>query len=252
MTAAEPTIDRSTTRHSGVLDSLPSRQRTTGEQAAARSRLVRRLRVMLPAIAVLLVFAFFRNMQSDQADATWLEDFKLDAAPEELEMANPRFSGVDAEGRPFVITAEGVTQSPDQESSVSLRMPRALTNSDDETSVVYANAGVYDSDNKVLALEDEVTFEHILGADKYILVTPEATVVIDEHRVETVAGVEGSASDGSTIAADEMRAFQDENRVLFEGNVRLKIVQPPAGAAAPLPNLRRASPDATQQERPLP
>ncbi|MEL7489049.1 MAG: LPS export ABC transporter periplasmic protein LptC, partial [Pseudomonadota bacterium] len=220
MTATETTIDTAA-RSSGVLDTLPSRQRTTGEQAAARSRLVKRLRIILPMAAVLLVFLFFRNMQSDQADTTWLEDFKLDVAPEELEMADLQFTGVDSEGAPYVITAENVTRTGNDEEGVVLRNPRALTNSNNESSVVSAADGVYRANDKMLDLERDVTFEHLLGEDKYTLRTTEARVSIEDKRVETDAGVVGDGPDGSTIVADGMRAYQDENRVVFVGNVRL-------------------------------
>ena len=59
-----------------VLDTLPMQARTTGDQAAARSRLVRRLRVILPITALVLVAAFFFNTQSNSVDEAFLKDFE--------------------------------------------------------------------------------------------------------------------------------------------------------------------------------
>ena len=77
-----------------VLDSLPSQARTTGDKAAARSRLVRRLRIALPILAIVLVGAFLFNTNSNDVDDAFLDDFKdIDASAEELSMASPRFAG---------------------------------------------------------------------------------------------------------------------------------------------------------------
>ena len=83
-----------------LLDSLPTRARTTGEDAVARSRLVRRLRIALPVVAVILVAAFVLNTRSNNVDQAFLDDFEdLSASAEELRVASPRFTGVDNQGK---------------------------------------------------------------------------------------------------------------------------------------------------------
>src|SRR3954447_13254029 len=43
----------------------------------------------------------------------------------ELRMVNPRYSGIDREGRPFVVTADSGRQIPDRQDLVSLQAPVA-------------------------------------------------------------------------------------------------------------------------------
>ena len=94
-----------------ALESLNFRARTTGQDAAARSRLVRRLRIIMPTVAVLLIVLFLINTRSNTVDQAFLDDFKtIAASTEELRMANPRFAGVDDEGKPFEITAIAASQ----------------------------------------------------------------------------------------------------------------------------------------------
>ena len=61
-----------------ALESLNFRARTTGQDAAARSRFVRRLRIALPILALVLVASsfFLINTQSNTVDEAFLEDFK--------------------------------------------------------------------------------------------------------------------------------------------------------------------------------
>lgn len=219
--ASEPTQLKPRRR---MLESLPSRARTTGDQAAARSRLVRRLRIALPVMALVLVAAFLFNTKSNEVDQAFLDDFKdVSASAEELRMASPRFAGVDDKGKPFEITAEAALQNTNVEDVVSLERPKAVQGDDDESTVVTAQKGVYRSDVNILELENDVTLQHEVGADKYIFRSPAATVSIKDEIVTSDAGVGGEGDDGSTLQADRMKAYNAEGRVVFEGNVRMRI-----------------------------
>ena len=63
----------SKTPRTDVLSSLPSRARTTNDKAAARSRMVKRLRIALPVLALVLVAAFLFNTTRQQADDAFLD-----------------------------------------------------------------------------------------------------------------------------------------------------------------------------------
>lgn len=207
-----------------VLESLPSAARTTGEEAAARSQMVRRLRIALPILALVLVGTFLVNTSSNEADQSFLDDFKeITATTEDLRMANPSFGGIDNSGRPFDITANAAIRSPNEDTRVELENPRAVQGTGDEESVVTAAKGVYDETENILTLTDDVTLKHVFGRDVYILRSPEAVVSIKDEVVETVSGVGGESSDGGALQAETMRAYKDTNRVVFEGNVRMRI-----------------------------
>lgn len=218
-----------------VLDSLPNRRRLTGEQAAARSVLVKRLRIALPALAGVLVLALFFNTRSGGGDEAFLEDFaNLEATPEELKMANPRFAGVDDKGHPYDITAEMALQAPGAREIVELVKPRALTTGADARTEVTADKGVFRTEENVLDLSNGVTLSHSVGDATYVFTTPAASVSLREETVHSTSGIEGRSESG-TLRADGMRAYNSEGRTVFEGNVSMRIFPSKAKAVQEKP-----------------
>jgi len=208
----------------GVLDSLPTHVRTTGEQAIARSRMVKRLRLALPIFALILIAAFIFNTGSRTVDPTFLEDFQqVQASTDELRMANPRFAGIDGQGRPFEITADAAKQNPGNRDVVELDMPRAIQGRAGEETLVTADKGVYRTEANILELSNSVRLEHEIGADIYVLRSPEATVSIKDEVVTSNAGILGASQDGGSLKADHMKAYKADGRVVFEGNVSMRI-----------------------------
>lgn len=205
-----------------IADSLPIRRRLTGEQAAARSLLVKRLRIILPAVAVALILALFLNTRRGANDDAFLEDFALEATPEELRMANPRFAGVDDEGHPYDITADEALQAPGAREIVELVNPRAITTGIDSKTEVTANAGLFKTEENILDLTNGVTLSHSVGDDIYVFRTPAATVLLRDEMVQSTSGIEGEGEAG-TLRADTMRAYNNEGRTVFEGNVSMRI-----------------------------
>lgn len=209
-----------------VLDTLPTGTRTTGDEAAARSRLVRRLRIALPIVALVLVAAFLFNTRSNVVEDAFLDDFK-DFSPGAVEksMASPRFTGIDNKGRPFEIEADAAKQRQDSQDLVELDRPRAVqgTKGSDETTKVTAAKGVYHQEDNLLELESDVTLEHDVGADNYVFRAPSATVSITDEVVTSDAGVGGEGPEGRRIEADRLKAYNAEGRVVLEGNVHMRI-----------------------------
>lgn len=216
----------------GVLETFSIRNRTTGEQAARRAALMRRLRLVLPALAVVLIITFFANARRDAGDAAFLDDFaNLEATTEGVKTARPHFSGVDAKGAPFDITAEAATQRPDGAQVYDLDQPRANTAGVDESSAVTANSGVYDQGAKRLDLGDGVVFNRSVGPDNYVLRTPAATVNVDDQTLISDKGVDGEGPGGAALKADRVTASNQDGKVVFEGNVSMRIY--PKNEAAP-------------------
>ncbi len=217
----------------GALDSLTIRQRTTGADAAARAQFMRRMRVALPVIALVLIATFFFNTRKSGVDEAFLNDFAdLEATPQNLKTAKPHFTGVDARGNPYEVTAEAALQQANGGKIVDLEAPRAVTSARGEESVVAARTGVFDADSKKLDLKEGVTFEHKVGPTNYVLRTDEATYTIDDRRVVSEAGVAGEGADGERLKADRMSADEREGKVVFEGNVSMRIFPRRAGDGA--------------------
>ena len=216
----------------GVLDSLTIRRRTTGEEAAARANLMRRLRIALPIVALVLVAAFFLNTRKGSGDDAFLDDFAdLTETTQNLSSVKPQFSGVDARGDPYEITAATASQRPEAKEIVELDQPRAVTAGGGEQSVVEAKTGVFNTEEKRLVLRDGVTFEHKIGGDNYVMRSSTATVSIDDQTVETGNGVTGAGPGGSTLKADRMNANNHDGVVVFEGGVSMRLYPKQAGGA---------------------
>lgn len=204
------------------LRGLPSGPRLTGDQARARSVMVRRLRIALPVGALALVAVFALNAGREGGDVA-LDDLAVTASADDLRMESPNFTGLDAKGNPFNITADAAIQTPGVANRVALERPKAVTSGVDSQSVVTARAGEFNSEDNILILNDDVTFEHRIGTESYVLITRAATVAIDDETVTSTVGVEGQGPDGATLKADRMRADNDEGTVRFEGNVRMRL-----------------------------
>ncbi|MBB5517296.1 LPS export ABC transporter periplasmic protein LptC [Amphiplicatus metriothermophilus] len=220
----------------GGLRTLRIGPRLTGAQAARRAALARKLRIALPILAAILVAAFLANARRDQPDEVFLKDFAdLGAAPDELRMANPRFAGVDGKGNPYEITAETALQNPEAQEVVELVRPRAVTSRPEESTVVYAERGVFQSKENILTLKDGVALERAIGGRTYVLRASAATVDMDGETVVSENGVEGE-SEAGLLRADSMRAYNAERRVVFEGNVSMRIFPGKTKAHRPAEN----------------
>lgn len=227
----------------GALETLTIRRRTTGEAAAARAVLMRRLRIALPILALLLIGAFFLNTRNGREDDAFLNDFAdVNATAQNLSSAKPQFSGVDNRGNPYEITADSASQKPESREIVELDEPRAVTAGAKDQSVVAAKSGVFNTDDKKLLLKDGVTFERAIGRDNYVMKSPTATVSIDEQTVVTGEGVEGEGPGGSALKADRMQANNRDGTVVFEGGVTMRLYPKQAGGA------EEALPQETQEE----
>lgn len=238
----------------GALDSLTIRLRTTGEKAAARAVAMRRLRVMLPVAALLLIVAFFFNTRTNVADDAFLDDFAdMNATSQNMSSVKPQFSGVDNNGNPYEITADSASQKAEDRDIVELNQPRAVTAGADTKSVVAATAGVFNTDDKKLLLKDGVTFEREIGRDQYVLKSQTATVSIDDQTVVTGSSVAGEGPDGSTLKADRMQANNRDGGVVFEGGVSMRIYpKDKTGAAADKPAADKPAANQAATDNPAP
>lgn len=222
------------------LEALPTRRRLTGAEAAARSLWVRRLRIGLPIGVIGLVVVFLANTRSGEDNAAFLEDFKDSAAlPEQASMAGASIAGVTKDGKPYRIEFDQANQIPGSDEVVSLEKPRAVTQGAQEETIVAADRGEMRSKDNILTLTDNVTLNHAVGGKIYRLTAPSATVNVDEGVVVVDSGVEGASEDG-TLRADRMRAYNGEQRVVFEGNVSMRLN----------PRLNPAAAQATDEDAP--
>ncbi|MBT8471423.1 MAG: LPS export ABC transporter periplasmic protein LptC [Marinicaulis sp.] len=206
------------------LHALPNQARTTSAKALAHSRNIRRLRILLPLIAIGLVAAFFLNTQkAEPEDPILREARQMTATDDEWVTANPRFAGIDESGNPFEITARAATRNPAERDLVELEFPQAVQGENSETTVVKANRGLYRSDANMLELIDNVQLEHTIASGTYTFEAPNAIVSINDDVVTSDNGIGGAGPDGMAIKADRMKAYNAEGRVILQGNVSMRL-----------------------------
>ena len=150
----------------------------------------------------------------------------------ELQMVNPRYSGVDREGRPFVVTAAVGRQVPDRQDLMSLQAPRAdLKTHGGADVVVTAVTGVYQSQTQLLDLFGKVMLVHQNGTS---FLTETARVDAAKNTAEGSDPVAGHGPSGE-VKAQGFRIFDKGDTILFTGksDLALKGAKPAASKSSP-------------------
>jgi lipopolysaccharide export system protein LptC len=152
----------------------------------------------------------------------------------ELDMINPRYAGIDRDGRPFIVTAVSARQVPDRQDLVSLKSPHAdLKSHGGATIVITSQTGVYQSQTQLLDLFNDVTLVHQNGTR---FVTQTARVEAANNGAEGDKPVDGHGPSGD-IKAQGFRIFDRGDKILFTGRAdmllrgaELSVPSPPPAA----------------------
>ena len=186
-----------------------------------RQRAVRFLKIALPLSAFALIAAIFTFPRPDFGERIGFSDLDL-SLRDGLRVSAPRFTGADAEGRPFVVTAEWarpdrpdperVTLGPVQ-GEIALAPYRRL-------SLAAAGGDIFPKDDR-LTLEGGVRLDATGG---WRLDVARALIDIGDTALEAEGPVRGEGP-GGVIEAAKMRAARrdDGDYIWFEGGVRVRI-----------------------------
>ncbi|MEL7027941.1 MAG: LPS export ABC transporter periplasmic protein LptC [Pseudomonadota bacterium] len=198
-----------------------ARRRATQSEAAANSRRVRRLRLALPAMAILVLVGFVGLATLRSVDQSFLLRFTgLSREGEGLKMVNPSFSGLDSDGRAFLVTADAAEQDEVRDDKIALVRPLAQAAIDTpEQATVTSKTGVFFNDEKLLNLNGDVVM--LYGGD-YVFRTEKASLSFEDKRMYGDAPVEGEGPLGQ-VRANAFEAFEDGGRLLFRGDVRMRV-----------------------------
>lgn len=195
---------------------------------AQRSRHVGILKLLLPAIAAVLIalVAFWPQLRDRTGE------FRLGFTAigsqdtETVRMINPRFLGMDKANRHYTITAGRATQMDD--GRINLENPKGdMALEGGSWMVLSANTGVYHKPGQVLDLAGAVNLYHDSG---YEFHTEQARVDLQEG---TAAGDMPTAGQGPAghIQSEGFRIYDQGARVHFTGKARL-VLYGEEGAAA--------------------
>jgi lipopolysaccharide export system protein LptC len=181
-----------------------------------RSRLIRALRIILPALILLtmagLATSIVYNTIAGQPTAPASSD-------EPIRLVNPRFVGRDEKGRAFMLTAVSATRDPHDYQRVILDKPALVLDEEGPDPLrITGGAGVYHEGNRKLEVSGGV---HLSGA-KAAFET--ATSLFDTKTGELVGSgpIQGSGSLGE-ITAKSYGVYDKGARMVFKGGVHTRL-----------------------------
>ena len=191
-------------------------QRRDFERWRRRSRLIRRLRVVLPALIGLIM----ATLAGFILHTTFLG---RDAAPREadapIQLVNPRFVGKDEKGRAFVITATSAERDENDYQRVLLREPSLVLDAEGEApSKVTAKTGVYSEDRRVLNLDGGVK----MSGSNTDFNTQSSIFNTATGELEGQGQISGVGSLGE-ITAKSYGVYDKGERLVFKGGVRGRL-----------------------------
>lgn len=197
------------------------------EVAARVSRhtaLVRHLRLAIPALAVGLVITYALSATPPRVDREFIDQFAaIEETDDGVRLAKPRYAGEDLEGQPFEIAANSAVRSGDNDERVGLELPEARrVRPDGQATLVRAKDGLYDQTAKRVDLSNEVEFEQQGSGGSFILRTDAATMDLDSQVVSSETEVRGEGQ-GGKLRADRGTLYQNEDRIVLEGGVKISL-----------------------------
>jgi lipopolysaccharide export system protein LptC len=208
----------------GLPDPREARQRADEARLAeaagkwrTRSRRVKLYRRVLPIVILVLAggaltWTVFRTVMSGvERKASQSREIRLD---------NPMFHGQDAQGRSFVVGAEGAVRDPET-GRFRLNGPVLRLNlGGTKITELTADAGIYNETARTVTLGPNVKISD--GGSGFTMVTPEAVVDTSTGVVTGDKGVQGQGPLG-TISASSYAIYEQGGRVTFSGSGENKM-----------------------------
>jgi len=214
--------------------------------AARHSRMVRLLRVAVPAAVLLalasivLIQVFVNPFQTALAKLP-VDMSNLVVSGTKITMETPHLAGFSTDQRPYEVWAKSAIQDLTDPDHVELRTLRAKVMMEDKSTVTMdARTGFFDSKQQMLDLRKDIFLQSSTGyeaklSQAYIDIN-KGTVTSDEH-------VDVKLLNG-TLTADRLRIINSGEIVRFEGNVVMNLIM--ESPAAPEPEPEPAPPPRTR------
>jgi lipopolysaccharide export system protein LptC len=205
--------------------------------AARHSRMVRVLRVAVPA-AVLLAMAgivaisIFNPFRITGLTKLPVDISNLVVSGTKITMETPHLAGFSTDQRPYELWAKAAIQDLAAPDHVELRTLRAKVMMEDKSTVTMdARTGFFDSKQQMLDLRKDIFLQSSTGyeaklSQAYIDIN-KGTVTSDEH-------VDVKLLNG-TLTADRLKIINSGEIVRFEGNVVMNLIMESPAAPEPEP-----------------
>jgi lipopolysaccharide export system protein LptC len=204
--------------------------------AARHSRMVRVLRVAVPAavivamagIVAVSIFNPFRmllpKLPGDMGN--------LVVSGTKITMESPHLAGFSTDQRPYEMWAKAAIQDLTDPDHVELSQLRAKVAMEDKSTVTLdARTGYYDSKSQMLDLRKDIFLKSSTGYEAKLT---QAYVDINKGAVTSDEHVDVKLLNG-TLTADRLRIVNSGEVVRFEGNVVMNLVMDSPTTAEPEP-----------------
>ena len=204
--------------------------------AARHSRIVRILRVAVPAAVVLSmaaivlvsVFNPFRMLLPKLP----LDMGNLVVSGTKITMESPHMSGYTPDQRPYEVWAKTATQDVTDPDHVDLKTLRAKLRMEDQSIVTLdALDGRMDNKNQLLDLHHNIHLQTSTGYEAWL---SQAFVDMNKNTVTSEEHVDVKLLNG-TLTSDRLRITGGGELIRFEGNVVMDLDKLPPAEPAPEP-----------------
>jgi lipopolysaccharide export system protein LptC len=207
--------------------------------AARHSRMVRLLRVAVPAAVLLAMTGIVAISVFNPFRITGLPKLPVDisnlvVSGTKITMETPHLAGFSTDQRPYELWAKAAIQDLTDPDHVELRTLRAKVMMEDKSTVTMdARTGFFDSKQQMLDLRKDIFLQSSTGYEAKL---SQAYVDINKGTVTSDEHVDVKLLNG-TLTADRLRIINSGEIVRFEGNVVMNLVMesPPAPEPEPEP-----------------
>jgi lipopolysaccharide export system protein LptC len=218
--------------------------------AERHSRMVRILRIAVPAAVVLSLLAIvgvsvfnpFRMLLPKLP----VDMGNLVVSGTKITMESPHLAGFSTDQRPYELWAKAAIQDLTDPDHVELQTLRAKMLMEDRSTVTLdARTGFFDSKQQQLDLRKDIFLQSSTGYEAKL---SQAWVDINKGTVTSDEHVDVKLLNG-TLTADKLRIYNSGEVVRFEGNVVMNLIMDnppaqaepePAPAPAPVPQKTRS------------
>jgi lipopolysaccharide export system protein LptC len=205
--------------------------------AARHSRMVRILRVAVPAAVILamasVIFVSIVNPFRILMPKLPVAIDNLVVSGTKITMENPHLAGFSTDRRPYELRAKAAIQDLADPDHVELRTLRAKVMMEDRSSVTLdARSGMFDNKQQLLELKKDIFLQSSTGYEAKL---SQAMIDINKGMVTSNEHVDVKLLNG-TLVADGLKIINSGEIVRFEGNVVMNLMlDQPAAAQAEEP-----------------
>lgn len=193
--------------------------------AARHSRLVRILRVAVPAVvaasmAVIFAIAIFNPFRDWKVNLPSFNPAAMVVSGTRITMETPHLAGYTPDQRPYELWAKTATQDIRDPDRVELRALKAkLLMQDQSTLFLDARGGTFDNKQQQLDLRDNVVLRTSTGYEAHL---NQAFVDMNKNTVTSDEHVDVKLTNG-TLSSDRLKITEGGDVIRFEGNVVMHL-----------------------------